>query len=161
MTDKQVFKPIKDITARKITGHLKRNEIVFLVCKNPENSKYIIVSYVIKNINGREWLSIWQSCHAQQNTPTITVLVNNQAEDLDEWIELLNKGVGKAGVIGLEYSIKEYFEKDVLGGGDYAFPRNAEFYGYTSENAGEYGMGIEEKFAEYWFKKEKSKMTVQ
>ena len=53
MENKADFKQIKDITARKITGRLKRREIVFLVCKNPENKKYIIVSYIIKNINGR------------------------------------------------------------------------------------------------------------
>ena len=151
------FTSLKQLTPQKIVWHLRHNKVVFLVCKNLENGKYMIVSYRLKIINGRECLAIWGAYHEHQNTPTITVLIHNEAFDYNEWKEMLEKGVGKTGILGIDCTLTDYFKIDVFNGGEHAFPRNPEFYACSSDRAEEFGNGIEEEFAEYWFKQRKFK----
>lgn len=154
MNDK-IFTFLKQLTAHKIVWHLKHNKIVFLVCKNSENGKYMIVSYRLKIRNGREWLAVWGAYHIQQNTSTISVLVNNQASDYEEWTELLNNGIGKTEFMGIDCTLTGYFE-DIFNGDDYVFPKNAGFDAYSSDRVDEFGKGIEKVFAEYWFSQRKN-----
>ena len=143
--------PLKPLTANKIVWHLKHNKVVFVVAKNPENGKYMIISYRLSVENGREWLLIWGAYHEQQNTPEITVLVNNQASDHAEWLKMAAEGVCKSEHLGLDYTLQYYFDRCVLQGGDYDFPRNAEYNAYSSDRIDEFSKGIEMEFAEYRF----------
>ncbi|MDE6780899.1 MAG: hypothetical protein K2J40_05510 [Ruminococcus sp.] len=144
------FTLLKQLTAHKIVWHLRHNKIVFLVCRNPENGKYMITSYRLRIRNGRERLAICETYHIQQRTSNIGVFVRNQASDYEEWTELLSKGTETTGLLGIECTMINYF-KDVFNGEDYAFPENAEFYAYSSDRVSEFGKGIEKAFAEYWF----------
>ena len=155
MAKPKLFTELKPLTANKIVWHLKHNKIVFVVAKNPENGKYMIISYRLSVENGREWVLIWGAYHEQQNTPEITVLVNNQAADYEEWMRMAEEGVCKPGHLGLDYTLLDYFGNCVLKGEDYAFPRNAEYFVYSSDRIEEFGKGIEMKFAEYWFEQVK------
>ena len=155
MAKTKPFTELKPLTANKIVWHLKHNKIVFVVAKNPENGKYMIISYRLSVENGREWMLIWGAYHEQQNTPEITVLVNNQAADYEEWKRMAEEGVCKPGHLGLDYTLLDYFGNCVLKGEDYAFPRNAEYFVYSSDRIEEFGKGIEMEFAEYWFEKVK------
>ena len=145
------FTPLKPLTANKIVWHLKHNKVVFVVARNPENGKYMIISYRLSVENGREWLLIWGAYHEQQNTPKITVLVNNQASDHEEWLRMAEEGICKSGHLGLDCTLQYYFDTCVLKGGDYAFPLKAEYFVYSSDRIEEFGKGIEKEFAEYWF----------
>ena len=95
--------------------------------------------------------------HGHQNTPTITVLIHNEAFDYNEWKEMLEKGVGKTGILGIDCTLTDYFKIDVFGGGEHAFPRHPEFYAYSSDRLDGFGNGIEEEFAEYWFNQRRDK----
>ncbi len=148
------FKPLVKLTPQKIVWHLRNKEIVFLVCKNPDNQKYTIVSFRLRIIKGKERVVVWDAQHTERVSSNMSRSVTVQAADYQEWLNLLEIGYNSTHPAYFSGPSAEYFKWGVFGGEEYYMPKDAELYAYTSDKVSAFGKGIEQVFAEYWFTSE-------